>query len=398
MISISNLILDDELVTIDHVKALAFNRAASSTGATEAIEYIEKELAKEKIDSKIEYFSWAGPTRVLMRTAYLIILMYLLLSRLILIVVIYFVIKYLFERTRTMTLIKKENSKNIIAEIPANQEGKYRPLVILSAHYDSISANIPYRIQVLTFFLYRIIIGFYVMVIIIFSAWLTLDYLAIFIIPDNVIIIIALLSVVGIIISIPILYLVFNEKPSSGSIDNASGVSILIELAKLFKRNPLEKIDILFIWPGAEEWGMKGSRKFCQRHFLAINQRYDLNRSINVNIDMVGSYIGLVDRVGLFKKRLNKNINDVVEATAKNLNIPLTRYNKFIQPKSDHRSFRSFAKKAAKRLQIVYFHSSKDTKYIHSTRDTPDKCSTKSLNGCLNICYQTLRSIDLRVD
>ncbi|MFX1315634.1 MAG: M28 family peptidase [Promethearchaeota archaeon] len=396
--SISNLILDDDLVTINHVKSLAFTRSASSTGETEAIEYIEKELAKEKIDTKVEYFSWAGPMRVLMRTAYLIILMYLLLSRLILIVVVYFVIKYLFERTRNMTLIRKENSKNIIAEIPANQEGKYRPLVIFSAHYDSISANIPYRIQQVIFFLYRIIIGFYVMVIIVFSAWLTLDYLAIFTIPDNILIIIALLSVIGIIVSIPILYLVFNEKPSSGSIDNASGVSILIELAKLFEKNPLEKMDILFIWPGAEEWGMKGSKKFCYRHFLDINQRYDLNRSININIDMVGSYIGLVDRVGLFRRRLNKNLNDIVETTAKNLNIPLIRYNKVIQPKSDHRSFQSFAKKAAKRLQTIYFHSDKDTKYIHSTRDAPDKCSTKNLNGCLKICYQTLRSIDLRID
>ncbi len=108
MISISNLILDDESVTIDHVKSLAFRRTASSTGETEATYYIENELAKEKINLKIEYFSWAGPTRVLMRTTYLIILMYLLLARVILVLVVYYVIKYLFERTRNMTLIKKE--------------------------------------------------------------------------------------------------------------------------------------------------------------------------------------------------------------------------------------------------------------------------------------------------
>ncbi len=398
MISISNLILDDESVTIDHVKSLAFRRTASSTGETEATYYIENELAKEKINSKIEYFSWAGPTRVLMRTTYLIILMYLLLARLILVLVIYYVIKYLFERTRNMTLIKKESAKNIFAEILANKKGKNRPLVIFSAHYDSISANIPYKVQWVIFFIYRLIIGFYVIVIIVFSLWLTLDFLLIVLLPNSIIIMIAIISLIGIFISVPILYLVFNEKPSAGSIDNASGVSILIELAKHFQRNPLEKMDILFVWPGAEEWGLKGSKEFCRKHIIDLNEKYDLNRSILINIDMVGSYIGLVDRVGLFRRSLNKNLNDVFEATAKNLNIPLTRYNKLIPPKSDHRSFRSYVKRARKKIQIVYFHSDNDTKYIHSTKDTPDKCSAENLNGCLYICYQTLRSLDLRVE
>ncbi|MFX1320761.1 MAG: M28 family metallopeptidase [Promethearchaeota archaeon] len=398
MISISTLILDDESVIIDHVKSLAFKRTASSTGETEATAYIENELEKEKINSKFEYFSWAGPTRVLMRTAYLIILVYLLLARVILVLAIYFVIKYLFERTRNMTLIKKESSKNIFAEILANKKGKNRPLVIFSAHYDSISANIPYKVQWVMFLIYRLIIGFYVIVIIVFSLGLTLDFLSIILLPNSIIIIIAIISLIGILISVPILYLVFNEKPSAGSIDNASGVSILIELAKHFQRNPLEKMDILFIWPGAEEWGLKGSKKFCRKHIFELNEKYDLNRSVLINIDMVGSYIGLLDRVGVFRRRLNKNLNDVFEATAKNLNIPLTRYNKLISPKSDHRSFRSSFKRARKKLQIVYFHSANDTKYIHSPKDSPDKCSAKNLNGCLNICYQTLRSLDLRVD
>jgi len=398
VIPISNLLLIDELSTIEHVKSLSFNRSASSTGETQARMYIEKELAKEKIDSKVEYFSWAGSTRVLMRVSYLIILIYLLLSRLILIIIVYYVLKHLFERTRNMSLISKEQSKNILTEILAKEEGLKKPLVIFSAHYDSISANIPYRIQWIIFLIYKIIIGFYVSIIIIFSAWLTLDFLSVFFLPEDVIVILAYLSLVGIVISIPILYLVFNESPSSGSIDNASGVSILIELSKLFKRNPLEKMDILFLWLGAEEWGMKGSKKFCKRHFYYLDQKYDLNRSILINIDMVGSYIGLIDRVGLFRRRLNKNLNDILDTTTRNQNIPLIRYNKLFEPKSDHKIFRRYAKRFKKKLQIACFHSHKDTKYIHSTKDTPDKCSAENLNGCLYICYQAVKSINLRVD
>lgn len=399
MIFITSLVLTNELATKKHVEALDFNRSASTVGETKAIAYIENELNKKNIKSSLEYFHWTGPTRILIRTSYLILLTYLLLSRLILLVLIYFVIKNLFEKTRKMTLIQKESSKNIYTEIPAKNINPNRPVVIFSAHYDSISANIPYRLQVLIFIIYRFIIAFYIIVISVFSIWLTLDLLVNFLLPTYIIVIIAILSLFGIISSIPILYLVFNEKPSSCSIDNASGVAILIELAKLFKEKPLENTDLYFIWTGAEEWGLKGSKKFCSEHFPLLNQKYDLNQSININIDMVGSYIGLLDKVGLIiRRRMNKNLNDIFESTANSMNIPLKRYNKIIEPKSDQRIFKKFARKARKKLQVVYFHSDKDTKYIHSNRDSVDKCLPENLNGCLSICYQALRSIDMRIE
>ena len=112
MISITSVLINKELETKKHVESLAFNRSASTTGETKAIVYIEEELKRENINSQREYFHWTGPIRLLMRTSYLILITYLLLTRLILILVIYFVIKHMFERTRKMTLIKKESSKN----------------------------------------------------------------------------------------------------------------------------------------------------------------------------------------------------------------------------------------------------------------------------------------------
>jgi len=398
VIIISDLLLINETESIKHIESLAFNRVASSIGETKAIDYIYKELDKENIVSKLEYFDWTGPTRILIRTSYLIILTYLLLSRLILIIVVYFVVKNMFEKTRKITLIKKESSKNIFTNIPATQKSKDNSLIIFSAHYDSVSANIPYRIQFIIFSLYRLVIAFYGVIIVVLSIWLTLDLLLIFTLPQNIVALIALISLSGVIISIPILYLVFNEKPSACSIDNASGVSILIELAKIFNKNPLDNIDLIFLWTGAEEWGLRGSKKFCEDYYRKLNQIYDMNKSININIDMVGTYIGLLDKVGLFRrKKLNKGLNDIFTATAKQLNIPIKRYNKIIEPKSDHIIFRRCSRRAKKKMQIVYFHSDKDSKYIHSLRDTPDKCSIENLNGCINICYQALRSIDSRL-
>ncbi|MFX0155977.1 MAG: M28 family metallopeptidase [Candidatus Hodarchaeota archaeon] len=398
MISISTLQIYDEPNTLEHVKSLAFNRTATSTGETEAVNYIEKELIESGINPKIEHFGWAGPLKILMRTTYILILIYLILFRLYLVIIAYFIIKNMFEKTRKITFVKNEESKNIYTLIPAKENVPNRPLVIITAHYDSISANLPYKIQVIIFFIYRLIVIFYILLTITFSVILILDILAIAPFTNFIVILITFSTIGGVFISIPILYLVFSEKDSFGSIDNASGVAILIEMAKIFKKNPLENMDLLLLWCGAEEWGLKGSRSFCRTHFISLIRTYDFNRSYNINLDMVGTYIGLLNKTGIFRRKINKNLNDILEATAKQLNLPIVKYNKTIKPQSDYKTFKSFAKKARRKLQVACFHSSKDSKYIHSLKDTPALCSVENLNGCLNICLQSLRSVDLRLE
>ena len=111
---------------------------------------------------------------------------------------------------------------------------------------------------------------------------------------------------------------------------------------------------------------------------------------------MVGTYIGLENKNSiLFKKQKGIfNLNKILKETAIELNVPLIKYKKILEPKTDHLSFRSFAKKTKSSFQVALFHSDKDSKFIHSPRDTPDKCSSQNLNGCLDICYYAIRAID----
>ena len=398
MISILSLQIYKEPTTIEHVNSLAFNRTASSTGETEALNYIEKVLKENSIKSEVEHFNWTGPMRILMRTSYILVLIYLLLFRMFLLIIAYFIIKNMFERSRKISFVKKEESKNIFTLISAREMVEKRPLAIISAHYDSISASISYKFQVVIFFIYRLIVFFYAVIAVVFSAIFLLDYFRIIALSNFFIILITFTSIGGVFLSIPIVYLVFIDRPSSGSIDNASGVAISLELAKIFNKNPLEKTDVLILWPGAEEWGLKGSRRFCKLHFKNLNEKYDLDKSFNINIDMVGTYIGLSDKSGfIIKNKLNQNLNDIFEESAKQLNIPLELFNKVIRPKSDYKNFLKYAKKLKSKFQVCYFHSSRDSKYIHSLRDSPEKCSIENLNGCLNICHHALRTIDLNV-
>jgi len=392
---ILSLNLYDPYATINHVNSLAFNRSTSSAGETEALLYIQNELSKEDIKSYVEHFSYIGARKVLMRLTYLIIFSYLIIFRQFLIIVLYVCIKYLSERLRILSLVKEEDSKSIFTIIHAEKIKPHRPLIIISAHYDSFTANLPYRVQNVLFFVFRIILFPYFIATIGFGVWFLIDF------SNNqpnsqLVVNLVLTSTISeFIIIILILLLIYNRSDSMGSIDNASGVSIILELAKLIKRNPLENFDALFIWPGAEEWGLIGSDRFLKRHGHELEQIYDLNNSYCINIDMVGSYIGLFNEKGFFhKKKLNTRLNDDLEKSAYKLGVPIVKYNSFTTPKSDHRSFIKFAKKTKTSLEVAYFHSSKDSKHIHSPRDTPEKCSPENLNGCLDICYDTIRTID----
>lgn len=389
----------DELDTIKHVNLLAFDRSAATVGETKAVNYLQEELFDNGIKFKLEYFAWSSPIRFLMKTIYLMVLAYLLVFRLFLVIVFFFFIKYMFQKTRKISFTKKEQSKNLIATVKARRRVKNRPVIIFSAHYDSVSSRISYKVQNVLLFIIRIVILPYIGLNMFVSIWIALNLFSITVYNVVFIYLVTIISIISLSVVIPTFLFFFIANKSTGSIDNASGVSILIELAKLIKNKPLENYDVLLVWCGAEEWGLKGSKNFIKRNKYYLKNKYDLNKSMNINIDMVGTYIGLFNKKGLIRKKaFNKNLNKKIQQSARKLKIPLEVYNKVRKPAGDHISFRRFSKKTKSSFQVACFHSDKDSKYIHSIRDTPDKCSNKILNGCLGICHETISYLDSQIE
>ena len=72
------------------------------------------------------------------------------------------------------------------------------------------------------------------------------------------------------------------DEIHNGADDNASGVSIMIELAKTFIKNK-NKRSIIFVAFGAEEMGLIGSKYFVNSNLIDISQI-----QIMINLDMVG--------------------------------------------------------------------------------------------------------------
>jgi len=271
----------------------------------------------------------------------------------------------------------------VITTIKATTDIKDKPVIIFCAHHDSISINYSEN------FITSILLIFIVYVSVFFPMSVVLDFSIVF----NLIRLIYLLGLLVFFLTIK------NTEKSMGSIDNASGMAILIELSKIFHRNPLKNTDLIFLWTGAEEMGLFGSKTYCYRNFERLDKDYNLDRSYVINIDMVGSYIGLIDKVGIFEKRsLNRSLNNKIEEVAIDREIIVIKETKSISFSSDHLPFQNYAKKLKRELQFGWFHSKKDDKLIHNSKDTPEKCFSENLNGCIEICYFTLKKLDEDLD
>jgi len=310
---ISNLKLYNNKGTIQHINLLMFERIAGTEGETKAINYIQKELNKENIENNVEAFKWSRTINILIKAITIFIFCSTLLFETIIlldlawlmivldfvfIVIIYILVINLHNMTRLILLGKAKSSKNIIANVPAVEKKHKRPLIIFTAHYDSISSKYPYNVKKYFFLIVIIISSSYIISTLFFSVWTHLTYFFDYFKTNLYTILMAksidfsYVSFIFLIISIVILLFNRERSQSLGSIDNASGISILIELAKILSKNPLKHIDILFLWCGAEEWGLWGSKQFCVKHFNELNEEYDLDKSYNINIDMVGTNIG----------------------------------------------------------------------------------------------------------
>ena len=73
---------------------------------------------------------------------------------------------------------------------------------------------------------------------------------------------------------------------SAGAWDNGTGAMTIMELMHHFKANP-PKRTVKFIWCGAEEQGLLGSRAYCEIHESELSTHL-----LDINVDMTGVLLG----------------------------------------------------------------------------------------------------------
>ncbi|SFU79794.1 Peptidase family M28 [Clostridium sp. DSM 8431] len=155
-----------------------------------------------------------------------------------------------------------------------------------------------------------------------------------------------------------------------GALDNASGISFLLELAKNYSSLRIPKRDIIFIALNAEELGLKGSEAFASKY----KDRF--KGATVINFDMVG-----IDNypITLMSGKDSCNTDSPLLKDLRNIcesnNLEL---DKCFADSSDHASFINNNFDA-----ITVSHC--DLSNIHTPNDTSDKISENALDSVYDV-------------
>lgn len=188
---------------------------------------------------------------------------------------------------------RKHYSENIIATNSAEQNSKTSVLLFV-AHYDSKSQVLPIAVRAMAY-------GIAILGIMVLTAATVVKVITFMWLSDYII-----WSLAGITtFCLLLLQINLTQNRSPGGFDNASGVGVMLEIARVSMARG-EKKSITFLAAGAEEYGMCGALRYIQKHA----DEYDRNHTYVINLDGlgVGKGVNLVTRYGIPPVRTTRRL------------------------------------------------------------------------------------------
>ncbi len=178
------------------------------------------------------------------------------------------------------------------------------------------------------------------------------------------------------------------DKPIPGANDGASGVAVLLEMARDFKQNPPpEGVDIM-LWDG-EDYGKEGDLDyyFLGSKYWAATKKFSYYPVFAINLDMVGDKELTLPREGN-SVQYAPDIVNLVWNTAADMGVSqfVDRIDGMVS--DDHLSLDNIGIKAIDIIDFAY--PDQSNRYWHTLEDTPDKCSAESLSAVGRVLLQVL--------
>ncbi len=361
--------------TIQDIKGLAFPRFVGSEGEKEAADYIKKEFEKTGLKVTEEDFTYSilsfkvfRKIGHLLQAILILTAAYLLrFSPVLSIILSIFLFTFLCFSTRWTKFLssyksigKKKSSRNIVA---SNQNPDAEKKIIVMAHYDTKSQFLPMRLRIPTLILS--IFGGIIFSLTIIGISISAEFLA-FSIPYSY------FWYFGLFLSVITVLLIFNRtrNGSPGVIDNASGVAIMLELAREVSDNLSKKLDIEFVATSAEEIGLKGAASFLKNHKKELkNENVFL-----VNLDALGSgELKYNSGYGFPTKRTSRYINGLIKETAEEQDIKINSKYVLTGLAADHMPF------VENGFEATWLRSSLST--VHTDGDNLDRINKDNLEN-----------------
>ena len=184
----------------------------------------------------------------------------------------------------------------------------------------------------------------------------------------------------------------FTQNRSPGAFDNASGVGVLLELARCLTEKPFaHRIRLTFLAPGAEEYGMCGALRYIQQHATD----YDPDRTYVVNLDGIGAIgrLALLTSYGIPPVVTSKGLGSKIAACGKEIGIEVS---KVYSPAGVGCDQLPIASRGFETVTLSSGGFGKAAFKIHSKRDQIDLIDQDALQKAGDVLVRFVQSTDFQ--
>ncbi|MHA1932857.1 MAG: M28 family peptidase [Promethearchaeota archaeon] len=374
---------------------LAFPRLVGSVGEKEAIEIVIDEF-KEAGYNSIYRDSFKTSLHNLIYIRYIFLV---LGSGLILLALLFYISPfvtfgsvmintYLYSRALKVStsaeikLSRNEkynfNTENLFVNLKSkNSKGK----IVFIGHWDSKSQSFPTSTRIAIFLLFilgAVILNLTYFILSISKMFFNLNIPFI----QNI-----LLDVCLVIASIGALnYFNKTGNESYGAYDNAAGVGTMIELARYYKENPLDSIDLVFLSTGSEELNLGGATHFIQRY----KGDFERDSTFFINLDLIGGseVIRLTTSYGIPRKTSSITLNNLFLKSAKELEIKIKD---IYSPSGVWSDFMPIVQEG---FDACWLGSEPGLKFVHTKEDNMNLVSKEGIKNILLLCMNVVEKLD----
>ncbi|MFW9940237.1 MAG: M28 family peptidase [Candidatus Thorarchaeota archaeon] len=381
----------DETPILQNLRDLAFPRLSGTKYEKKCFNIVKQKIEDLNLTPKIQDFSFSifysriFPKVSLSLLSWLLIILFFnfqLIFRLINLFIILIIIIVLIIITRNPEKLKigrEYHSQNLYVKISSQSHNRIPPnSIFLFSHLDSKGQTFSIKFRIRLYYIWMISF-------ILSLTLITYDYFIY--IKDNLILILFIFFILIInCVSNVLVWLNSTNNKSKGAIDNASGVSCVLEILRHFvhPKNRLKNLDLYFIFTGAEESGTMGIRNFYK------NMKYfDRKKTYIINFDSIAKRASLWDH-GLINNKYFKSINYILE------NKEIMRLEKthrfYIGSYSDGMFLLS------KKFMGIGNGDKSSYHYIHSVKDDVDKIEIRTLKILSHFYTILLNEVDINLN
>lgn len=391
--------IPDKKLSVDNAysitERLAFPRLIGSEGEKKAIKIILDEFRKAGFNSinqnkfKTSFHNWIFSRYIFSILGSGLILLALsfyispIITLILVVLEIFFSFRALSVSVSTEIKLSKNQKYNYETEnICVNSRSENSNCkVIFMGHWDSKSQTFPPSTRIIIFFIF--VFGS----LILYLSYFILSLLKL-LINFNLPILNNILLDICIIIAIVGAFNYFNKtgNNSPGAFDNAAAVGVLIELARYYKINPVNNIDLIFLSTSSEELNLGGAIHFIQSY----KDKFDKNSTFFINLDFIGGseLIRLISSYGIPRKISSKKLNKLFLESAKELKIEIKDIYAPTGVWSDYMPI------VQEGFEACWLGSQPGLKFVHTKKDDMNLISKEGIKNILYLCANVIKKLD----